>query len=233
MRLDSWLVEKGIVESRTKAQALIVSGKVLVNGRSITKPSFAIENGDVMLLEEPYVGRGAWKLKGYLEESGLSIKGVACLDIGSSTGGFTQVLLEYGAAHVTCVDVGKDQLHPSLRQDPRVTLYEGMDIRAFKASTPFELVTGDLSFISLTGLLSVIDRLANSHIILLFKPQFEVGPAVKRNSKGVVQDLQAIETAKTRFLEAAKALGWQLIAWKKAKIEGKEGNQEYVCHFTK
>lgn len=135
-------------------------------------------------------------------------------------------------ANVTCVDVGSNQLHDSLRENPKIKIYEKTDIRDFR-SIPFEIVTCDVSFISILTILDDIDRLANNTIIILYKPQYEVGVGVKRNSNGVVQDQKAIDRAATLFETEAFKKGWNLIQKQNSKVSGKEGNVEILYHFQK
>lgn len=234
MRLDSHLLKQGMFTSRTKAKEAIVSRLVEVDAKTITKPSFELTEGMSVVVKshKSYVARSAWKLAGFLEEVSLNVEGKTTLDIGSSTGGFTQVLLENGATSVTCVDVGTNQLHESLRNNSKVVLYEQTDIRDFNHE-PFELVVSDISFISLRKILDKIDLLAKKEIVLLFKPQFEVGLVAKRDKKGVVRDKKAIALAQSRFEDAAKLLGWSLEAVAPAVITGKEGNLEYCYYFKK
>jgi len=233
VRLDSYLVEKGYFESRNRAAEAIKAGRVTLNGRA-TKPSASVGDGDEVLVEagKYYVSRAAHKLEGFLRDHPLDIQGKRCLDIGSSTGGFTQILLEKGAASVTCVDVGRDQLHASLRRDPRVAVHEQTDIRNFEAE-PFEVIVSDVSFISLHHILPSVDRLAvdGADIVLLFKPQFEVGREARRDSRGVVTDEVAITEAMARFEAAVSALWWEQRAKVPASVAGKEGNREWVYHF--
>jgi len=235
MRLDSYLVENGLVESRNKAQQLIKENAVSVDGKIVDKVSLDIVEGMVVEVAdtEMYVSRAAIKLKGFLPYTEWNIKGLRALDIGSSTGGFTQILLENGVASVTCVDVGSDQLHPSLRSDPRVSVYENTDIRTFSSEESFELVTCDVAFIPLELILESIDALASRYIILLFKPQFQVGREVKRDKNGVVKDDKAIGKAMIRFEDTCALLGWKLVAKEVAHISGKEGNQETCYGFVK
>lgn len=235
MRLDSYLVENGLVESRNKAQQLIKENAVSVDGKIVDKVSLDIVEGMVVEVAdtEMYVSRAAIKLKGFLPYTEWNIKGLRALDIGSSTGGFTQILLENGVASVTCVDVGSDQLHPSLRSDPRVSVYENTDIRTFSSEEPFDLVTCDVAFIPLELILESIDVLASRYIILLFKPQFQVGREVKRDKNGVVKDDKAIGKAMIRFEDTCALLGWKLVAKEVAHISGKEGNQETCYGFVK
>ena len=236
MRLDKYLVEEGYFESRNRAHDAIKAGKVKVDGK-LPKASAKIdENSSVEVEDEKfYVSRAARKLENFLAEYPMDFKGLRALDIGSSTGGFAQIVLENGVASLSCVDVGSDQLHISLRQNDKVTLFEETDIREFKSEEGFELVTCDVSFISILKITTDIDRLSRNatDIIILYKPQFEVGKDVKRDSKGVVQDVDAIVRRKEAFEEAAKKLGWELKYQAFSKVAGKEGNQEYLYHFVK
>jgi 23S rRNA (cytidine1920-2'-O)/16S rRNA (cytidine1409-2'-O)-methyltransferase len=235
MRLDNYLVENGFVESRNKAQNIIKEELVSVNGRVIKKAAFKIEEGDDVTVSEhkAYVSRAAFKLDEFLNETGFDVNGRVALDIGSSTGGFTQVLLERGAKEVTCVDVGHDQLHKSLREDSRVDVYEGCDIRKFESEKQFDLVVSDVAFISLHYILADVERLASKDIILLFKPQFEVGREVKRDKNGVVLDKKAIANAMIKFEDACRLQAWQLAEKLPSRLTGKEGNLEYCYYFKK
>ena len=235
MRLDNYLVENKIVESRTKAQAIIKEGLVTVNVVVVKKSSFKVSSEDSVTVGEykAYVSRSAHKLALFLEELALNVKGRIALDIGSSTGGFTQVLLENGVAEVSAVDVGKEQLHKSLLEDSRVYSYESCDIRKFESDKEFNLVVSDVSFISLLYILDDVDRLATSAIILLFKPQFEVGREAKRDNHGVVLDEKAIEKAMSKFEEACQTKGWRLKRKTPSKLTGKEGNLEYCYYYEK
>ena len=235
MRLDNYLVEKGFIESRNKAQQIIKEALVSVNDKLVKKPSFKIEEGDEVSVQEhkSYVSRAAYKLLYFLEELSLDVREKRALDIGSSTGGFTQVLLERGVESVACVDVGVNQLHHSLRHNPKVSVYENCDIRAFESEEKFDLIVSDVAFISLHYILDSVERLASDDIILLFKPQFEVGREVKRDKHGVVQDKKAIERAMQRFEDAAALKGWSLVKKSPSKLTGKEGNLEYCYYFKK
>jgi len=234
MRLDQYLVEEGFVDSRTKAQALIKARKVSVDGKAVTKPAFKVTGEKVEIADEMiYVSRAAHKLKGFLPSLPFTPKGMEALDIGASTGGFTQVLLEEGVKSVTCVDVGRGQLHQKLLDDNRVISFENMDIRDFPRQKKFDLITSDVSFISLHHILESVDALSKKWIILLFKPQFEVGKDVKRDSNGVVMDEKAIAAAKERFEEATKELGWRLVHHEPSTLHGKEGNIEECYCFEK
>ena len=236
MRLDNYLVENCFFESRNRAQEAIKAKLVSVNSKVITKASFKVSDDSLIEVAEHkfYISRAAKKLEEYLKEFSLPISGARCLDIGSSTGGFSQILLEFGAKSVTCVDVGKEQLHSIIKNDARVEVYEECDIRNFK-SEAFDVIVSDVSFISLNLILESIDRLSKNGttITLLFKPQFEVGKSAKRDSKGVVVDKKAIDIAKNNFLANTKRLNWKLIDSRISKVVGKEGNIEYFYTFTK
>ena len=235
-RLDHYLVEENLVPSRNKAQALIKDGFISVNNKVILKSSFKVKvDEDTVSIKEhdSYVSRSAHKLKEFLKELNLDIKDRVALDIGSSTGGFTQVLLENDVAEVSAVDVGKDQLHKSLLSDARVFSYESCDIRKFQSEKEFEIVVSDVSFISLLYILDDVDRLASDKIILLFKPQFEVGREAKRDNHGVVLDAKVIESAMIKFENACEEKGWNLVLKSPSKLTGKEGNLEYCYYFKK
>jgi len=235
MRLDSYLVEKEFVESRNKAQAIIKEGLVFVNAHPINKSSFKVQEGDTISIEDykQYVSRGAYKLLDFLEELDLEVKDKIALDIGSSTGGFTQVLLEAGAKEVSAVDVGSEQLHKSIKEDDRVYVYESCDIRKFESEKSFDLVVSDVAFISLLNILNDVDRLSSNKIILLFKPQFEVGREVKRDKNGVVLDKKAITNAMLKFEDACELKNWCLVKKSPSTLTGKEGNLEYCYYFEK
>ncbi|MCF6206230.1 MAG: TlyA family RNA methyltransferase [Sulfurovum sp.] len=236
MRLDKYLVEEGYFESRNRAHEAIKAGQVSVDGKK-AKPSTPVDEKSTVKVADAkfYVSRAARKLEAFLAEHPLDMQGKRVLDIGSSTGGFAQIVLERGAASLTCVDVGSDQLHPSIRSDERVRVHEETDIRDFEDAAGFDVLTCDVSFISVLQIISDIDRLAKrgADIVILYKPQFEVGREVKRDSRGVVQDADAIARRKEAFEREAKTLGWQEVFWAPSQIAGKEGNVEYLYHFVK
>ena len=236
MRLDKYLVEEGYFESRNRANDAIKAGQVLVDTKK-PKPSMKIDESMVVEVADTkfYASRAARKLEDFLAEYAVDMKGNKALDIGSSTGGFAQIVLENGVETLTCVDVGKDQLHISLRENDKVTLHEETDIREFESTEGFGLVTCDVSFISILKITNDIDRLSQkgTDIIILYKPQFEVGKDVKRDSKGVVQDVDTIARRKEEFEAEAVKLGWDEKYQAESKVQGKEGNQEYLYHFVK
>ena len=233
IRLDNLLVQNNLATSRTKAQEYIKNSLVSVDGKVINKSSFKVEvDANIEVAKhDNYVSRSAYKLKEFLSEIDLDIAGRIGLDIGSSTGGFTQVLLENGVKEVYAVDVGSNQLHQILRNDSRVFSYENCDIREFESDKKFDIVVSDVAFISLLYILEDIDRLALSDIILLFKPQFEVGRGIKRDKNGVVTDKKAIKNALAKFEDACELKGWQFIKKSPSKLTGKDGNLEYCYHF--
>ncbi|QNF78102.1 16S/23S rRNA (cytidine-2'-O)-methyltransferase [Campylobacter vulpis] len=241
LNLMLWLrydlfVAKRLKISRNKALELIQNQKVALNGNFL-KPSFVLDETDeelnLELLSEIYVSRAAIKLRDFLEKLPLQLEGLECLDIGSSTGGFVQILLENGVKSVVALDVGKNQLHQNLRQDIRVKSLENMDLREFKSDVKFDLITCDVSFISLLNLLSYIDNLAKRDIVLLFKPQFEVGKEAKRDKKGVLKDEKSLKKARINFEKACFSYAWILEKCELSSLKGKEGNDEFFYHFRK
>ena len=233
MRLDKYLVQNGYFESGNKAKEAILNQKIRVDGQLITKPSFNLLDGNIEILGDVFVSRSAWKLKNYIDEFHIDVKDKVAIDIGSSTGGFSEVLLNYGVKKVVCVDVGKNQLHSKIVDDERSEIFEEMDIREFSYPYKFNLVVSDVSFISLLHIIDKIDKLAESDIILLFKPQFEVGKNAKRNKKGIVIDERAIFNALENFKLQCKLKNWSLIREVESSILGKEGNKEFILHFKK
>lgn len=234
MRLDKYLVEQGFFESRNRALDAIKRGKVFVDGLVAKASQKCDEHSNIEIDEEKfYVSRAAKKLELFLKEYKMDLEGKEALDIGSSTGGFVQILLENNVASVACVDVGSNQLHHSLRDNAKVAIFEETDIRDFSPSEAFELVTCDVSFISILQIIDDIDRLSKADMILLFKPQFEVGRAVKRDSRGVVVNLEAIAEAKEKFEAKTRELGWEMCYASTSKLTGKSGNIEYIYHFRK
>lgn len=252
MRYD-FFVSKRLNISRNKALELIENEEVLLNDRYF-KASFNIKNFlakltkiqdlshdaiifskelNLELISEIYVSRAALKLKTFLKDNEIKIKGKRCLDIGCSTGGFVQILLENEALNVTALDVGAKQLHASLRNNEKIILLENMDLRSFKSEQKFDLITCDVSFISLKNLLFYIDQLALKELVLLFKPQFEVGKDAKRDKRGVLKDDKAIIKARSEFEKECTKLAWILKSTQESCIKGKEGNVEYFYYYIK
>lgn len=234
MRLDVYLHKHALALSRAKAQEMIARSLVLVNQQICTKNSYDVLESDIVEIKEEkiWVSRAGGKLDGFLQEVQIQIKNKRILDIGSSTGGFTEVLLEHGAREIVCVDVGSNQLHPSLRHDHRIVFYENTDIREFR-SEGFDLVVCDVSFISLKLIFKSIFSLVLKDCILLFKPQFEVGKEVKRDKKGVIKNQKAIQESLDHFVLWIERSGADVIDVKKSKIKGKCGNEEYFIYWKK
>ncbi|HYK79349.1 MAG TPA: TlyA family RNA methyltransferase [Micropepsaceae bacterium] len=233
-RADVFLVSHGFAASRADAQAAIQAGRVEADGQKITKPAQKLREGMTIQYEasHPYVSRGGVKLAAALDHFSLSPEGRVCLDIGASTGGFTQVLLERGAARVYAIDVGHGQLHAKLRTDPRVIALDGLnarDLTAAKVAQAPQAITADVSFISLKLALPPALHLAtkDAWAVLLVKPQFELGP--RGVSKGgIVRDASARESAVAEIAGWMKAQGWQVVGSMDSPIAGGEGNREYL-----
>ncbi|MFW2605698.1 TlyA family RNA methyltransferase [Aliarcobacter butzleri] len=236
MRLDMYLTTNFNIQSRNKATELIKSNKVKCDGEIITKPSFnVLDFHKIELLEDDfYVSRAAYKLKFFLQElKNFDLKDKNTLDIGSSTGGFTQILLENEIKKVTCVDVGTNQLHERIKYNDKINFFENTDIRNFESDEIFDIVTCDVSFISILNIIDAINTLASKDIIILFKPQFEVGSNVKRDKKGIVKDNNAIQKARDNFLNKTNILNWTLKYSNISKLQGKDGNVEEFFYFSK
>ena len=232
-RADVALVERGFFESRAKAQEAIDAGLVTADGRLVTKPSAPLADDAQIVASAPYpwVSRGGVKLAHALDVFGVDPSGLYCLDVGSSTGGFTDVLLARGARHVVAVDVGHDQLHEKLRRDPRVTSMEGQDARTLTRAQLGEapaLIVMDASFISLGALLPNVLSLAapQATLVALIKPQFEAGRAANR--KGVVRDEKVRAEVCARARAEIEGLGWQVADVIASPIEGGDGNREFL-----
>ena len=239
IRLDRLLVERGLAGNAPRAAQIIRSGAVRVNGRVCTKPGARVApQADICVDGDPlpYVGRGGIKLAFALKAFGVSPRGKVALDVGASTGGFTQVLLEGGATKVYAVDVGRDQLHPSLRADPRVVVMEQTDIRSITSPFPQlpEIATIDVSFISLTLVLPAVVRLVSvdADVITLIKPQFELG-AKKVGKRGVVRDPRLHVEAIQRVQQAAETCGLYMQGIVPSPITGSDGNVEYLAHWRR
>jgi 23S rRNA (cytidine1920-2'-O)/16S rRNA (cytidine1409-2'-O)-methyltransferase len=235
MRLDKYIYKNLNIQSRNKAVELIKSEKVKINNTITTKPSTLVSNNDIIEvdIDNQYVSRSANKLNEFIKSIEYNPQDLSALDIGSSTGGFTQVLLQHGIKSVDCVDVGSNQLHDSIRDNPQISVYENTDIRVFKNNYKYDLIVSDVSFISLLMIIEHIDKLALSDIILLYKPQFEVGKDIKRDKNGVVNDQQAIKTSMLKFQNSTKDLNWRLISKEESKVRGKNGNKEFFYYFKK
>jgi len=228
------VAKSGLAESRERAQALILAGKVRVKGETVRRPDRTVDDDAQIAVDaEPgYASRGALKLAPALDAFGVDPAGRVCADIGASTGGFTDVLLRRGAARVYAVDVGRGLMHWRLRQDPRVVLMERVNARELESfPESVSLVVIDVSFISLDRILPAV-RLAapGAEVVALFKPQFEVGRA-EVGKRGVVRDQSAIDAALDRFRAWCAANGYQVIDQAPSEVAGAEGNREVFVHL--
>src|SRR3569833_1234326 len=238
LRADRLLVERGLFDSRAKAQAAIEAGLVQSNGAKVRKASEEIARDAALTASpaHPYVSRGGVKLAAALDHFGIDAKGCVCLDVGASTGGFTQVLIERGAARVHAVDVGKAQLHASLRGRPEIVSLEETDIRKLSAAVfaePPSLVTIDVSFISLKLALPAASALAApaATLVALIKPQFEAGR--ERVKKGVVRDTAVHQAVCDDIAVSIAALGWRVSGVIPSPIAGGDGNAEFLLGATR
>ncbi len=233
-RLDVLLTKSGRIESRQRAQALILAGKVRVAGETERRPDRSVRDDDVVTVDESpgYASRGALKLGPALDGFQVDPAGRVCADIGASTGGFTDVLLRRGAAKVFAIDVGRGLIHWRLRQDPRVVVIERVNARDLDSfPEPVSLMVADLSFIRLEKVLPALRAAApGAEVVALFKPQFEVGKA-DVGKGGIVRDAVVIETALQRFRSWCEANGYHVTGEGASELAGAEGNQEFFFHL--
>ncbi|MGH9606484.1 MAG: TlyA family RNA methyltransferase [Terracidiphilus sp.] len=241
-RLDVLLIERGLVPSRERARALILAGRVLVRQQKIDKPGTSVAgDAEIRLLgeDQPYVSRGGVKLAAALARWTVAVNGRACLDVGASTGGFTDCLLQHGAAHVTAVDTGFGQIAMKLRADPRVRLMERTNARLLQAgslaagpgSAELTLLAMDVSFISATLLLPAVLAAAPGLIeaVILVKPQFEAGRG-HVGKGGIVRDPAAHQLAVDKVADCVRSLGWDVVETIPSPIAGAEGNREFLLY---
>jgi len=242
-RIDKLLVERGFAESRARAQAMVMSGIVLVNEQRVDKPSDAIPAGAAIRIkggDDPtsrYVGRGGVKLETALREFQIDVTNLNCLDVGASTGGFTDCLLKHGAHHVVSIDVGHNQIDWRLRTDQRVEVREGINARYLKPDefeTEFDLIVMDVSFISATRIFPALVPLlkADGRLIVLIKPQFEVGRG-EVGKGGIVRDPQQHARVIEEVNKAAKELGLAARKVIESPLRGADGNLEFLALYEK
>ena len=239
MRIDVALVEMGLFESRNRAATAVRDGAVFYGDAPVTKPSFDAENPDLISVRGdvmPYVSRGGLKLAHALDAFHIDMAGRNMIDIGSSTGGFCDVALRRGVAHIVAVDTGTDQMHKSLRGNPKIDLHEQTDFRNINDSVvaDADIATIDVSFISVT---KILDKLATlprlRDVVCLIKPQFECGPEISARFRGVIRDesvrADAIDNVTRAFVEH----GFNRIGLTQSPIAGGSGNIEFLAHFVK
>lgn len=232
MRLDKLVVERGLIATRAKAQGMILAGEVLVDGERVDKPGTAVALDAVLTLKEqmPYVGRGGFKLAGALAAFGLDVNGRVCADVGACTGGFTDVLLQNGAARVYAIDVGYGQLAWSLRQDERVVVLERTNARYLEAlAEPVDFVCLDVSFISLRLILPAVLKWLSplADVVALVKPQFEAGPE-QVGKGGIVKDTAVHRRVLLDLVQWTQAHGLTPVGLVRSSVVGGDGNVEFL-----
>ncbi len=241
MRLDVYIFERGDALSRTEAKNFIMGACVTVNGRIVTKPSFDVGGDDEVTVDrssKKYVSRGGLKLEGALSSFGISPKGCKCIDIGASSGGFTDCLLQSGALSVTAVDSGTAQLAASLKCDSRVRSIENFNARYMTredfGAEVFDMAVMDVSFISATYILPSVKEIIKDggDFVCLVKPQFEVGRALVGKG-GIVKDENARLSALKKVVDFAESIGFLTVNTIESPIKGTDGNTEYLVHFKK
>jgi 23S rRNA (cytidine1920-2'-O)/16S rRNA (cytidine1409-2'-O)-methyltransferase len=241
LRLDQLLYTRGLAPSRAHAQAVILAGDVYVAGDRVDKAGTLVADDaavEVRGIDRPYVSRGGVKLAGALDTFALDVEGLRCLDLGASTGGFTDCLLQRGATRVVAVDVGYGQLAHKLRVDPRVVVLERTNARALMPEAiggPADLTVVDASFISIAKLMPAIARCTRAlgDLVALVKPQFEVGREVASRGKGVVRDEGARAEAIARAVDDVRALGFEVLARCDSSLLGPKGNREAFVRARK
>ena len=245
VRIDKLLVERGLVPSRERAQAMVLSGRVLVNEQKIEKAGATVDPGAAIRLlgdDLKYVGRGGLKLEAALRDWKIDLTSRTCMDVGASTGGFTDCMLQHGAAEVIAVDTGYGQIHARLRSDPKVKLLEKtnaryltqQDIVRAGAAAPVSFIAVDVSFISVTLVLpavleSTVAAGSRCEVVILIKPQFEVGRE-RVGKGGIVKDEAAQQGAVERVRRKVEELGGKNIELMESPILGMEGNREFLLH---
>jgi 23S rRNA (cytidine1920-2'-O)/16S rRNA (cytidine1409-2'-O)-methyltransferase len=233
-RLDVLVTKSGLAESRERAQALIMAGKVRVAGETVRRPDRTVDDAAAITVDSDpdFASRGALKLGPALDRFGVDPKGLVCADIGASTGGFTDVLLRRGAARVYALDVGRGLLHWRLRQDPRVVVIERVNARDMERfPEPIGLVVIDVSFIGLEKILPAVTRAApGAPVVVLFKPQFQVERG-QVGKGGIVRDQAAIDSALARFRDWCSANGLEVAGEALSELPGTEGNREIFIHL--
>jgi 23S rRNA (cytidine1920-2'-O)/16S rRNA (cytidine1409-2'-O)-methyltransferase len=237
-RLDAELVRRGLAGSRADAQEAIALGRVLVGGAPADKPARLVAAADPVVVLGPgprFVSRGGEKLDGALDAFAVRVDGCRVLDAGASTGGFTDCLLQRGAAVVVAIDVGHGQLHPSIRHDPRVVVHERLNVKALTVEHtggPVDVAVADLSFISLGSVLEPILGVCRpgADLVLLVKPQFEAGRAEVARGKGVVRDPGVHARVQAGVDARLRALGAAIMGWMESPLRGADGNLELFVH---
>jgi 23S rRNA (cytidine1920-2'-O)/16S rRNA (cytidine1409-2'-O)-methyltransferase len=230
-RVDLLLVERGLAESRSMAQRLVMAGQVRVDDQVVDKPSIKVDQDVVLTVDRGprFVSRGGEKLQAAFDAFDLDVTGLICADLGASTGGFTDCLLQHGAAKVYAIDVGQGILHWKLRNDSRVVVMEGTNARFLeKLPEPVEFVTIDASFISLKNLLPVVKGWGLKQLLILIKPQFEAGRKEVARGKGVVRDTEIHRRVLLDVLDFARDNSYQVRGLARSPVLGPKGNVEFL-----
>lgn len=241
-RLDVWLFEKGFFPSRQKAREAILDNSVEVDGKLINKPSYLVSKSseiNIIKVSNPYVGRGGLKLEKAIKEFNINLQGLRALDVGASTGGFTDCMLKNDAAFVCACDVGKDQLHPALKADERVLDLHETDIRELEGKlnkmsidTLFDFITVDVSFISLAKIIPLLKKFLrdNGKIVCLIKPQFEAG---RKNigKGGIVKDPRVYSQVLSQISKFAQDAGFKVLGITESPVKGGDGNKEFLMYM--
>ena len=241
IRLDQLLMEKGLAESREKAKRLILAGQVIVDGHPSPKPGHPLSPDHKIILKDAarFVSRGGEKLEGAMEAFPITLEGKICLDIGSSTGGFTDCMLQHGAEKVYAIDVGKGQLHWKLREDSRVIVMEGVNARYLTAEDipdPADFASIDTSFISLTKILPAVQGLLKpgGEIVSLIKPQFEAGKEAVDKGRGVITDPEIHKNVISNVRAfGTEELSLEWLGLETSPLKGPKGNVEFLAHWRK
>ena len=239
MRVDVALVNAGLFESRTRAAEAVRDGAVFYGEQQITKPSFIVENADLLSVRGdvmPFVSRGGLKLEHALKEFHIDMSGRQMVDIGSSTGGFCDVALRNGVANIVAIDTGTDQMHKSLRNNQKIDLHEQTDFRCIDDSLVenVDVATIDVSFISVTKLLDKLATLPKlKDVICLIKPQFECGPEISARYRGVIRNIDVHKSVIQNVISAFLEHGFGCVGLTKSPIRGGSGNIEYLAHFVR
>ena len=234
-RLDSLLVKKGLVVSRTRGEYEIKNGNVLVDGKVVTKPSTKVSDDSEIIINNKfdYVSKGALKLLKAIEVFNIDLNNKVMLDIGSSTGGFSDVALRNNIKKVIAVDVGTDQFDINLKKDTRVELHENTDIRTFNIKDKIDTVTIDVSFISVTKIISKIKEINPNEIVLLIKPQFECGKDISDKYKGIPLNKEVHKNVIENVIKSFNDIGYYINGLTYSPITGGSGNIEYLGYFKK
>lgn len=234
-RLDSLLVKKGLVTSRTRGEYEIKNGNVLVDGKVVTKPSTKVSDDQEIVINNKleYVSKGALKLLKAIDSFNLDLSNKVMLDIGSSTGGFSDVALRNNIKKVIAVDVGTDQFDKELQKDNRIELHENTDIRTFNITEEIDTVTIDVSFISVTKIISKLEEINPKEIVLLIKPQFECGKEISDKYKGIPLNKEVHKEVIKKVINSFIDINYNISGLTYSPITGGSGNIEYLAYFTK